>query len=169
MMVGLMEIKPCRKEDFAYLHGNVAMMFPEKDFFSKEEQQELIDTFPGARIEYVKNGHLGKRMSRYKEKIFVFPLFISVFGRSGTASCIAFHKTIYLVGHCFGAVLAKMECDPIGGLTDFPNQQRGAQIGRGCLIVFCFGHSISPLKIHVLLLLRLLPAGGIFRLFFRLV
>jgi hypothetical protein len=35
------------------------MMFPEKDFFDKEEQQELIDTFPDARIEYVKNGHFG--------------------------------------------------------------------------------------------------------------
>jgi pimeloyl-ACP methyl ester carboxylesterase len=59
MMVGLMEITPCYKEDFAYLSGNVAMVFPEKDFFDREEQQELIDTFPGARIEYVKNGHFG--------------------------------------------------------------------------------------------------------------
>jgi pimeloyl-ACP methyl ester carboxylesterase len=59
MIVGLMETEPCRKEDFAGLNGNVAMMFPEKDFFSEEEQQELIDTFPGARIEYVKNGHFG--------------------------------------------------------------------------------------------------------------
>jgi hypothetical protein len=59
LIVGLMRIAPCRKEDFAYLNGNVAMMFPEKDFFSKEEQQELIDTFPGARIEYVQNGHFG--------------------------------------------------------------------------------------------------------------
>jgi pimeloyl-ACP methyl ester carboxylesterase len=59
MMVGLMDIKPCHKEDFAYLNGNVALMFPEKDFFSEAEQRELIATFPGARIEYVKNGHFG--------------------------------------------------------------------------------------------------------------
>jgi pimeloyl-ACP methyl ester carboxylesterase len=59
LMVGLMKTEPCHKEEFAYLNGNVAMMFPEKDFFSKEEQQELINTFPGARIEYVKNGHFG--------------------------------------------------------------------------------------------------------------
>jgi predicted esterase len=58
-MVSLMNIKPCCKEDFAYLNGNVAMVLPEKDFFSEEEQQELIDTFPGARIEYVQNGHYG--------------------------------------------------------------------------------------------------------------
>jgi pimeloyl-ACP methyl ester carboxylesterase len=71
MMVGLMETKPCRKEDFAYLNGNVAMMFPEKDFFSKEEQQELIDTFPRARIEYVQNGHFGTVLEweRYVEVI----------------------------------------------------------------------------------------------------
>jgi pimeloyl-ACP methyl ester carboxylesterase len=59
MMVGLMETEPCHQEDFAYLNGNVAMTFPEKDFFSKEEQQDLIETFPGARIESVKNGHFG--------------------------------------------------------------------------------------------------------------
>jgi pimeloyl-ACP methyl ester carboxylesterase len=59
MMVGLMDIEPCQKEDFAFLEGNVALVFPEKDFFSKTEQQELIDTFPRARIEYVKNGHFG--------------------------------------------------------------------------------------------------------------
>jgi pimeloyl-ACP methyl ester carboxylesterase len=59
MMVGLMDITPCHKEDFAYLNGNIAMVFPEKDFFSEVEQQELIATFPGARIEYVKNGHYG--------------------------------------------------------------------------------------------------------------
>jgi pimeloyl-ACP methyl ester carboxylesterase len=59
MMVGLMDVEPCHREDFAYLNGKVALVFPEKDFFSETEQQELIDTFPGARIEYVKNGHYG--------------------------------------------------------------------------------------------------------------
>jgi pimeloyl-ACP methyl ester carboxylesterase len=59
MMVGLMDVKPCHKEDFAYLNGNVALVFPEKDFFSEAEQRELMATFPGARIEYVKNGHYG--------------------------------------------------------------------------------------------------------------
>jgi hypothetical protein len=59
LMVSLMEIQPCRKEDFAYLNEYVTMVLPEKDFFSKEEQQELIDTFPKARIEYSKNGHFG--------------------------------------------------------------------------------------------------------------
>jgi pimeloyl-ACP methyl ester carboxylesterase len=59
MMVGLMDISPCYKEDFAFLNGNVALVFPEKDFFSETEQRELIATFPGARIEYVKNGHFG--------------------------------------------------------------------------------------------------------------
>jgi pimeloyl-ACP methyl ester carboxylesterase len=59
MMVDLMDIEPCHKEDFAYLNGKVAIVFPEKDFFSEMEQRELIDTFPGARIEYVKNGHYG--------------------------------------------------------------------------------------------------------------
>jgi pimeloyl-ACP methyl ester carboxylesterase len=59
MMVGLMDIEPCHKEDFAYLNGNVALVFPKKDFFSETEQQELIATFPKARIEYMKNGHCG--------------------------------------------------------------------------------------------------------------
>jgi pimeloyl-ACP methyl ester carboxylesterase len=59
MMVGLMDIAPCHKEDFAFLDGNVALVFPEKDFFSETEQRELIATFPGAHIEYVKNGHYG--------------------------------------------------------------------------------------------------------------
>jgi pimeloyl-ACP methyl ester carboxylesterase len=59
MMVGLMDIAPCHKEDFAYLNGNVALVFPEKDFFSETEQRELIATFPGAHMEYVKNGHYG--------------------------------------------------------------------------------------------------------------
>jgi pimeloyl-ACP methyl ester carboxylesterase len=59
MMVGLMDVEPCHKEDFAFLNGNVALVFPEKDFFSEAEQRELIATFPGARIEYVKNGHYG--------------------------------------------------------------------------------------------------------------
>jgi pimeloyl-ACP methyl ester carboxylesterase len=59
LMVNLMDIEPCHKEDFAYLNGKVALVFPEKDFFSETEQQELIDTFPEARIEYVKNGHCG--------------------------------------------------------------------------------------------------------------
>jgi pimeloyl-ACP methyl ester carboxylesterase len=59
MMVGLMDIEPCNKEDFAYLNGKVSLVFPENDFFSETEQQELIATFPGARIQYVKNGHYG--------------------------------------------------------------------------------------------------------------
>jgi pimeloyl-ACP methyl ester carboxylesterase len=59
MMVGLMDVEPCHKEDFSYLNGNVALVFPKKDFFSEAEQRELIATFPGARIEYVKNGHYG--------------------------------------------------------------------------------------------------------------
>jgi hypothetical protein len=59
MMVNLMDVEPCHKEDFACMNGKVALVLPEKDFFSETEQQELIATFPGARIEYVKNGHLG--------------------------------------------------------------------------------------------------------------
>jgi pimeloyl-ACP methyl ester carboxylesterase len=59
VMVGLMETKPCYKDDFDYLNGNVYALLPKEDFFSKVEQQELIDTFPIAQIEYVKNGHFG--------------------------------------------------------------------------------------------------------------
>jgi hypothetical protein len=51
--------KPCYKDDFDYLNGNVYALLPKEDFFSKVEQQELIDTFPLAQIEYVKNGHFG--------------------------------------------------------------------------------------------------------------
>lgn len=57
MMVGLMKTEPCRKDDFTFLHGNVILLLPEKDFFSPYEQQELLDTFDGAKVEYVKNGH----------------------------------------------------------------------------------------------------------------
>lgn len=57
MMVGLMKTEPYRKEDFSFLNGNVTMLLPEKDFFSPYEQRELLDTFSGARVAYVKNGH----------------------------------------------------------------------------------------------------------------
>lgn len=57
MMVGLMRTKPCVKEDFSFLAREVTMLLPEKDFFSPYEQKELLDTFPDAKIEYVKNGH----------------------------------------------------------------------------------------------------------------
>jgi hypothetical protein len=43
-----MNIAPCYKENFA-------MLLPKNDFFSKEKQQELIDTFPMARLEYISN------------------------------------------------------------------------------------------------------------------
>jgi homoserine acetyltransferase len=59
MMVNLMDVEPCHKEDFACMNGKVALVLPEKDFFSETEQRELMATFPGARIEYVKNGHYG--------------------------------------------------------------------------------------------------------------
>lgn len=59
MMVGLMRTEPCRKDDFSFLNGNVNLILPERDFFSKDEQKGLIDTFPEAKIEYVKNGHFG--------------------------------------------------------------------------------------------------------------
>jgi pimeloyl-ACP methyl ester carboxylesterase len=59
LMLSLLDIAPCHKEDFAYLNGNVALVFPQKDFFSETEQKELFATFPNARITYVKNGHFG--------------------------------------------------------------------------------------------------------------
>jgi hypothetical protein len=59
LMLSLLDIVPCHKEDFVYLNGNVALVFPQKDFFSETEQKELIATFPNAHITYVKNGHFG--------------------------------------------------------------------------------------------------------------
>ncbi len=59
MMANLVDIKPCKPSDFSFVMDKVLLIFPEKDFFSKEEQTSLYKLFPSARIEYVKNGHFG--------------------------------------------------------------------------------------------------------------
>ena len=59
-MVGkVVDLKPCVKSDFDRIQDKVLLIFPEKDFFSIEEQQSLKGLFPKARVEYIKNGHYG--------------------------------------------------------------------------------------------------------------
>jgi len=59
MMSKLVDMKPCQPSDFSFVKDKVLLIFPEKDFFSKDEQASLYNLFPSARIEYVKNGHFG--------------------------------------------------------------------------------------------------------------
>ncbi len=59
-MVGkVVDMKPCVKSDFDQVQDKILLIFPERDFFSNEEQQSLKDLFPKARVEYIKNGHYG--------------------------------------------------------------------------------------------------------------
>ena len=59
MMAKLVDMEPCQPSDFSFVKDKVLLIFPEKDFFSKDEQTSLHNLFPDARIEYVKNGHFG--------------------------------------------------------------------------------------------------------------
>lgn len=59
-MVGkVVDMRPFVKSDFDLVQDKVLLIFPEKDFFSNEEQQSLKNLFPKARVEYIKNGHYG--------------------------------------------------------------------------------------------------------------
>lgn len=59
MMSKLKNTKPCIKEDFNFIKNKVLLIFPEKDFFSKNEQNSLKELFEEAKIQYIKNGHFG--------------------------------------------------------------------------------------------------------------
>ena len=59
MMAKLKNAKPCIKEDFNFIKNKVLLIFPEKDFFSINEQKSLKELFEQAKIEYIKNGHFG--------------------------------------------------------------------------------------------------------------
>ena len=59
LMAQVINIEPCTRADFDFIKGRVLLIFPEKDFFSSEEQTSLKDLFPDARVEYIKNGHFG--------------------------------------------------------------------------------------------------------------
>lgn len=45
MMANLIDIKPCKPSDFSFVMDKVLLIFPEKDFFSKEEQTSLYKLF----------------------------------------------------------------------------------------------------------------------------
>ncbi|MBQ5316838.1 MAG: alpha/beta hydrolase [Oscillospiraceae bacterium] len=58
LMSGL-DLTPCERKDFSAFDDRVLLIFPEKDFFSADEQASLKHLFPKARVEYIKNGHFG--------------------------------------------------------------------------------------------------------------
>ena len=59
MIAKVVDIKPCKKEDFDFIKDKVLLIFPKEDFFSNDEQQSLQELFPDAKVEYIKNGHFG--------------------------------------------------------------------------------------------------------------
>lgn len=59
MISKVVDIKPCKKEDFDFIKDKVLLIFPKEDFFSNDEQKSLQDLFPYAKTEYIKNGHFG--------------------------------------------------------------------------------------------------------------
>lgn len=59
MISKVVNIKPCKKEDFDFIKDKVLLIFPKEDFFSNDEQKSLQDLFPYAKTEYIKNGHFG--------------------------------------------------------------------------------------------------------------
>ena len=59
MMAGLKKLPPCERKHFTSFGNKVLLIFPEKDFFSTDEQASLKYLFPKAKVEYIKNGHFG--------------------------------------------------------------------------------------------------------------
>ena len=59
MMAGAVDTNPCVAEDFAFVRDRVLLVFPEKDFFSEEEQASLRKLFPSAAVQSIRNGHFG--------------------------------------------------------------------------------------------------------------
>jgi len=59
MMARLKYMKPYERKDFEFIKNKVLLIFPEKDFFSENEQNSLKELFKEAKVEYIKNGHLG--------------------------------------------------------------------------------------------------------------
>ena len=59
MISKVVNIKPCKKEDFDFIKDKVLLIFPKEDFFSNDEQKSLQDLFPYAKTEYIKSGHFG--------------------------------------------------------------------------------------------------------------
>lgn len=68
MMPDAFKIKPCTKDDFSSIKDRVILVFPEKDFFTPAEQGSLKNLFPDAKVEYVRNGHMGTVLE-YKKYI----------------------------------------------------------------------------------------------------
>lgn len=66
LMVQVMEESPCTPENFEFLHGNILAVFPEKDYFSKTEQESLIKLTGNPKIKYIKNGHYGTMLEADK-------------------------------------------------------------------------------------------------------
>ena len=59
MMAGITKLPPCERMHFTSFGDKVVLIFPEKDFFSADEQSSLKYLFPKAKVEYIKNGHFG--------------------------------------------------------------------------------------------------------------
>ena len=59
MMAHMTDLEPCSRADFEFVKDRVLLVFPEKDFFSKADQDSLKKLFPDARIKYIRNGHFG--------------------------------------------------------------------------------------------------------------
>ena len=66
MMARLVDLEPCTAADFESVKDRVLLVFPEKDFFSKDEQESLQKLFPEGRTEYIRNGHIGTVLENKK-------------------------------------------------------------------------------------------------------
>jgi len=58
LIMNLIDIQPCVKQDFAYLDGRVLIILPDNDrAFTPELQQELLYTMPDSTVETLSGGH----------------------------------------------------------------------------------------------------------------
>ena len=59
LIMNMIAIRPCVKSDFAYLNGNVLLIFPDDDHaFTPELQLDLIRIMPNPAVQYIHGGHV---------------------------------------------------------------------------------------------------------------
>ena len=58
LLADLMKQKPVTEADFAALEGKILLILPDRDFFSKKMQEDLIKLMHNPQISYVSGGHL---------------------------------------------------------------------------------------------------------------
>ena len=53
------KLEPFRTEEFAGLKDNILLLHPDKDIFTKEDQEKLTELLPSAEVHSMSGGHLG--------------------------------------------------------------------------------------------------------------